>query len=113
MGRPVGANANDPLQIGVSESEIFPTTVFTSPELSREGARLWIAGYQLSIHELIENDEVPEEFIDTGKLSDISEYDEEEADKVVFGVGWVLHRGRTGVNAGRRMGGIVWRGKGS
>lgn len=74
VGHPVGADPNAPMQIAVSECEIFPTTVFTSPLLTREGARLWIAGYIFGIYELIDNDEVPQEFLEQGKLSDISKY---------------------------------------
>ena len=74
VGRPASADASAPLQIGISESEIFPTTVFTSDELSREGARLWLAGYALGIYEIVENTEVPREFRYRGRLSDISRY---------------------------------------
>lgn len=77
VGRPTSADPDSPLQIAVSESEIFPTTVFISDRLSREAARLWVAGYVLGIYELIENSEVPPEFAARGKLSDINEYRDE------------------------------------
>ena len=76
VGRPSSADPDSPLQIGVSESEIFPTTVFISDRLSAEAARLWVAGYVLGIYEVIHNYEVPEEFAAHGKLSDIEEYRE-------------------------------------
>jgi len=74
VGRPASAEPGSPLQIGVSESEIFPTTVFVSDRLSREAARLWVAGYVLGIYEVIDNFEVPAEFAERGQLSDINEY---------------------------------------
>ena len=46
-------------------------------------------------------------------IRSISKSDEGEVDEVVFGVEWVVCWGRTGVNAGVHMGGIVWRGVGS
>mmetsp|Transcript_19499 Transcript_19499/g.36866 ORF Transcript_19499/g.36866 Transcript_19499/m.36866 type:complete len:459 (-) Transcript_19499:112-1488(-) len=76
VGRPASAEPDSPLQIGVSESEIFPTTVFVSDRLSREAARLWVAGYVMGIYEVIENFEVPAEFAARGQLSDINEYRE-------------------------------------
>lgn len=56
----------------VSESEIYPTTEFHHTSLADEGARLWVAGYKTGNYKLIPNNEVPEEFIETGKLSAVS-----------------------------------------
>lgn len=68
VGRPADADPDSPLQIAVSESEIFPTTTFNGPDLPNEGARLWIAGYVMGMYELINNTEVPEDFMRNGKL---------------------------------------------
>lgn len=74
LGRPAGSDSDAPLKLAVSESEIFPTTIFSNEELSGEGARLWIAGYAMSIYKTVENVEVPPEYIHRGKLSDIATY---------------------------------------
>jgi hypothetical protein len=50
----------------VSESELYPTTIFHDANLAEEAARLWIAGYKAGIYRTIPNTEVPQEFIDTG-----------------------------------------------
>ena len=71
VGRPCSADPAAPLQIAVSESEIFPTTIFGHDELSDEGARLWIAGYMLGIFEVLENTEVPLEFLNEGRLGEL------------------------------------------
>ncbi|KAL7576878.1 hypothetical protein ACA910_006644 [Epithemia clementina (nom. ined.)] len=64
-----GSSARPSLEIAVSECEIFPTTIFESEAFTDEGARLWKAGYQMGIYDVIENDEVPREFLETGMLS--------------------------------------------
>jgi hypothetical protein len=75
VGRPSDLkDPSAPLEIAVSESEIFPTTEFTNDELSREAARLWIAGYVLGIFDLVDNTEVPAEFLQRGRLSSRNSY---------------------------------------
>jgi hypothetical protein len=75
VGRPSDCkDLSAPLEIAVSESEIFPTTEFTNDELSGEAARLWIAGYVLGIYELVDNTEVPVEFLERGRLSSRDSY---------------------------------------
>lgn len=53
----------------VSESEIYPTTVFHSEKMTQEAARLWIAGYKIGNYKVVNNTEVPKEFLETGSLS--------------------------------------------
>ena len=70
VGAPVAHSNNGvKLQVAVSECEIFPTTIFPDPELSNEGARLWIAGYEQGNYRLVPNTEVPAEFLATSELS--------------------------------------------
>ena len=54
------------VQIVVSESELYPTTIFPDENLCEEGARLWIAGYKMGNHRIIPNTEVPAAFLETG-----------------------------------------------
>jgi len=54
------------VQYVVSESAIHPTTDFGSEELCEEGARLWIAGYKIGNYRLVQNKEVPPEFVAAG-----------------------------------------------
>jgi hypothetical protein len=53
----------------VSESELYPTTIFLDDSIAEEAARLWIAGYKMGIYRTVPNTEVPQEFIDRGFLS--------------------------------------------
>jgi hypothetical protein len=55
----------------VSECEIHPTTRLDlwKPGSEDEGARLWIAGYKVGNYITIPNDEVPDEFLETSRLS--------------------------------------------
>jgi hypothetical protein len=55
--------------MAISESEIFPTTIFVDGNLPEEATRLWIAGYKIGNYRVVPNTEVPEEFMLTGKLS--------------------------------------------
>jgi hypothetical protein len=57
------------LRVVVSESEIYPTTVFISDALPADAARLWVAGYKKGNYKIIPNTEVPKEFLETGKIS--------------------------------------------
>jgi hypothetical protein len=59
------------LEIAISESEIFPTTPFNDFDLTEEAARLWIAGYKIGNYRVVPNTEVPDEFKQTGKLSEL------------------------------------------
>jgi hypothetical protein len=54
------------VQFAVSESEIYPTTVFWDKTICEEGARLWIAGYKMGNHRIVPNTEVPTAFLETG-----------------------------------------------
>jgi hypothetical protein len=56
------------VQVVVSNSEIYPTTVFSAGDenICEEGARLWIAGYKMGNHRIIPNTEVPAAFLETG-----------------------------------------------
>lgn len=54
------------LRVAVSESEIYPTTIFWDKEVCDEGARLWIAGYKMGNYRTVENTEVPEDFLNNG-----------------------------------------------
>lgn len=56
------------IQFAVSESEIYPATIFVDKEISDEGARLWIAGYKMGNYRLVPNTEVPAEFLEFGTL---------------------------------------------
>jgi hypothetical protein len=56
----------------VSECEIYPTNRIEKWDgLDEEGARLWIAGYKTGNYITIPNDEVAEEFLNTGRLSGV------------------------------------------
>jgi hypothetical protein len=71
VGVPAGAaesgeERRKAIKYAVSESEIYPTTIFTDDILAEEAARLWIAGYKMGIYRTIPNTEVPQEFIDNG-----------------------------------------------
>ncbi|KAL7576877.1 hypothetical protein ACA910_006643 [Epithemia clementina (nom. ined.)] len=77
VGRPAnshdltsGDSSTQPsVEIAISECEIFPTTIFESDAFTDEGARLWKAGYKMGVYKLVENDEVPQEFLETGMIS--------------------------------------------
>jgi hypothetical protein len=60
---------HEQLEMAISESEIFPTTIFVDGNLPEEATRLWIAGYKIGNYRVVPNTEVPEEFTLTGKLS--------------------------------------------
>jgi len=52
-----------PIKMIVSECEIFPTTMFTSPFIADEAARLWLAGYKSGNFKVIPNNEVPPQYV--------------------------------------------------
>ena len=55
--------------IAVSESEIYPITVFWEEEVAEEGARLWIAGYKMGNYGIVPNTEVPPAFLEIGSCA--------------------------------------------
>jgi hypothetical protein len=57
------------IQYAVSESEIYPTTVFWDTTICEEGARLWIAGYKIGNYSTVPNTEVPPAFLETGSCA--------------------------------------------
>jgi hypothetical protein len=60
------------VEYGVNECEIYPTTNFRSwQQLAQDGARLWVAGYKKGNYVTVPNTEVPEEFLETGSLSEL------------------------------------------
>jgi hypothetical protein len=52
-----------PIKFIVSECEIFPTTMFTSPFIADEAARLWIGGYKVGNYTVVSNNEVPRDYV--------------------------------------------------
>ena len=84
VGLPVSSRAartnseerrEDSIVYVVSESEIYPTTVFQDDEIIEEGARLWIAGYKIGNYTRVPNTEIPKEFLETGVLSVAPSYE--------------------------------------
>jgi len=72
------------LQIAVSECEIFPTTVMEDDDMTSEGARLWLEGYNQNrmaaaaggsdsgtqpFYELVPNTEIPDEYKREGRYT--------------------------------------------
>ena len=51
------------IKMVVSESEIFPTTMFTSPFIAEEAARLWVGGYKVGNYKIVPNTEVPANYV--------------------------------------------------
>lgn len=56
-------------QYAVSESEIYPTSIFVDQEICDEGARLWVAGYKMLNYYPVPNTEVPPAFLETGQCA--------------------------------------------
>ncbi|KAG7354485.1 hypothetical protein IV203_003841 [Nitzschia inconspicua] len=69
VGVPRYSGEDAELQIAISESEIHPTTIFCSPFIADEMARLWIAGYKIGNFEVIPNVEVPADCVQRKKAS--------------------------------------------
>jgi hypothetical protein len=57
------------VQFAVSETEIYPTTVFWDEQICEEGARLWVAGYKMGNYSTVPNNEVPPAFLKTGSCA--------------------------------------------
>jgi hypothetical protein len=54
----------------VSETEIHPTPIRGTERVFDEGGRLWLAGYKIGNYKIIEDSEVPAEFLETGRISE-------------------------------------------
>mmetsp|Transcript_16278 Transcript_16278/g.33464 ORF Transcript_16278/g.33464 Transcript_16278/m.33464 type:complete len:91 (+) Transcript_16278:48-320(+) len=80
VGVPRYSEEGTELQIAVSESEIHPTTMFCNPLIAEDMARIWVAGYKIGNYEVIENDEVPDDYASkhTEAAAAIAGYDDDE-----------------------------------
>lgn len=69
VGVPRYSDEDAELEIAISESEIYPTSMFCNPLIAEEMARLWVAGYKIGNYITIPNDEVPSNYFNKQNLA--------------------------------------------
>jgi hypothetical protein len=69
VGVPRYSSNETGVSVAVSELELYPTTMFCTPFIADEMARLWVAGYKIGNYKAVPNTQVPDDFKNKATLT--------------------------------------------